>query len=790
MAAPGLVWAEPVQLSVPLRPGLSGRCAQCGIPCPCWDEGGPAVCAAAGLGTAAAAALRAAWPRSRGGPGAAVCGSPRCAAAHAACEADGPTVPNALAPDGSEHQGAAARAALRGRCAQCALPPQLAEGAVPLEALPAAVAAGLRADAATGSGGRLAAAVAAAASALPDAARAAPLLLCILPQRATELPHDCGAALSLQPATACAARPELLAALSAHRSDAPSVCLVRNAGGGAAPNAVNWLAAAEALAGRGCPGGGDCSWAMCAAERAAALGRAPVPVRLPCGCARCAAERELAASAAEAAQRILRRIRAPEPEAAAARRGAQGLAAAARERLASGAAPDEAAALLAAAVLQGARSAAGQQPAAGEGSAAAGAASLLAELCEGGALPIDSAAAEYPLLYAAAAWGGDAFAQYRLGAAALQGGGEGELQRWGLRGGAAEAAQWLSRAAAQRHGDAACLLAPLLLRGARGLPRDLARAARLLRRCGGEGAPDELQSLLQQCEAAAVAGAEWARQGHAITVWGAKEASAALRRACSVAPSVDPAWEAASPLPPMVLVTLTRNRPEVFAAAALPSARRQLYPPGLLRWVVMDDSDARRAAALRALLSDAPLGCRLVTAGGSIAQKRDAGCAEAECMLSEFSAAGRAGDGIIAMLDDDDLYHPYSSIVRAAAARASGGWAGCRSIANYCVPDGSGCVTSAPCPAEASLAFTSAFWRRRPFAAAAAASSETLRGWGEGAPFIAGREREGADLPWDWVIVSLVHGANVTGRAAELRRRWGPHPLLTGEPAGDAWAAG
>lgn len=192
----------------------------------------------------------------------------------------------------------------------------------------------------------------------------------------------------------------------------------------------------------------------------------------------------------------------------------------------------------------------------------------------------------------------------------------------------------------------------------------------------------------------------------------------------------------AVPDPPCVsIVTVTRDRPELFRNAVRCFEALE-YPRDKLEWVVVDDSAPGREAA-------APEYAKYHRVRGPL-------CIGAKRNL----AVSAASHDIVLFADDDDFYFPQSAMARVRALLASGArCVGVKDLLCYDAVHRRSAMLRGSTLSEASLAFYKSFWRDQPFPEVAA---------GEGELFLAGRQEQARAMPSCFVLIAVTHGKNVT----------------------------
>jgi glycosyltransferase involved in cell wall biosynthesis len=176
----------------------------------------------------------------------------------------------------------------------------------------------------------------------------------------------------------------------------------------------------------------------------------------------------------------------------------------------------------------------------------------------------------------------------------------------------------------------------------------------------------------------------------------------------------------------------------------------QKWPSKKLVWILVDDGSlAAEVATLKGIIEVVHV---IVPEPASIGLKRNRGILAAPADVTRF-----------VVMDDDDHYPPDSVGRRLPwISIAATGASYCSTLPMYDVTRYISAMNVPPltlAPAErvseASLAFTRAFWSARPF-------PEVSMAEGEG--FLAGREQEAVEIPPYGIMVSFIHGANVSGR--------------------------
>jgi hypothetical protein len=133
-------------------------------------------------------------------------------------------------------------------------------------------------------------------------------------------------------------------------------------------------------------------------------------------------------------------------------------------------------------------------------------------------------------------------------------------------------------------------------------------------------------------------------------------------------------------------------------------------------------------------------------------------------MACEAALARDPTIDLFVMMDDDDHYPKSSVLARATYQRLLG--VPCVYCARIQMYDCRRFISAMNVPplnlspaeriSEATLAFTSTFWKERGFPGGAMVA--------EGEGFVTGREEKTAEVPPEGIIVSFIHGGNSTSR--------------------------
>jgi hypothetical protein len=214
---------------------------------------------------------------------------------------------------------------------------------------------------------------------------------------------------------------------------------------------------------------------------------------------------------------------------------------------------------------------------------------------------------------------------------------------------------------------------------------------------------------------------------------------------------------AAADLPHVAIITLTHNRPQWWGNMARNILKCD-YPPEKLSWVIADDSDGmgRVDSQVAKFQSTHP---RIRVTYMSMPRRLPIGEKRNKAI-----AAAPAAAAVFVMMDDDDYYPAGSVAGRVAWLRALGvGCVYCSTLPMYDCGRYISAVNVPPLDispvervSEASLCFTREFFTGRGFPGAVNIA--------EGEGFLVDRLGSAAEIPPEGIIVSFIHGVNVTSR--------------------------
>jgi hypothetical protein len=208
------------------------------------------------------------------------------------------------------------------------------------------------------------------------------------------------------------------------------------------------------------------------------------------------------------------------------------------------------------------------------------------------------------------------------------------------------------------------------------------------------------------------------------------------------------------------ILTVTKNR-KAWWPNMVANVTGQKWPSKKLVWILVDDGSlAAEVATLKGIIEVIHV---VVPEPATIGLKRNRGVAAAPADVMRF-----------VVMDDDDHYPP-DSVGRRLPWIASASGASFSTAASYCstlpMYDATRYISAMNVPpltlrpaervSEASMAFTRAFWLARPF-------PEVSMAEGEG--FMTGREHEAVEIPPYGILVSFIHGANVSGRRVPVEQ--------------------
>jgi hypothetical protein len=197
------------------------------------------------------------------------------------------------------------------------------------------------------------------------------------------------------------------------------------------------------------------------------------------------------------------------------------------------------------------------------------------------------------------------------------------------------------------------------------------------------------------------------------------------------------------------ILTVTKDR-KAWWPNMVANVTGQKWPSAKLVWILVDDGSlAPEVATLKGIIEVVHV---VVPEPATIGLKRNRGVLAAPADVTRF-----------VVMDDDDHYPPES--VGRRLPWISGGRytaACCATLPMYDVTRYISAMNVPPLTlsaaervSEASMAFTRNFWLARPF-------PEVSMAEGEG--FLVGREHEAVEIPPYGILVSFIHGANVSGR--------------------------
>ena len=222
-------------------------------------------------------------------------------------------------------------------------------------------------------------------------------------------------------------------------------------------------------------------------------------------------------------------------------------------------------------------------------------------------------------------------------------------------------------------------------------------------------------------------------------------------------PAIIPYPTSIGELPNIAILTITRNRPRWFANMAK-NILSVDYPPEKMSWVIADDGDGdgRIDAQVMKFMSKHP---RIQTKYVSIAKRLTVGEKRNRACLSAPADAT-----VFVMMDDDDHYPAESVRYRIDwLLSTKSGCVYCATIPMYDCGRYISAINVPPLnlsPAErvseATLCFTRSFFHDGPFP-----SSATVA---EGEGFLVGREHQSVEIPPNGIVVSFIHGDNVSSR--------------------------
>ncbi len=198
---------------------------------------------------------------------------------------------------------------------------------------------------------------------------------------------------------------------------------------------------------------------------------------------------------------------------------------------------------------------------------------------------------------------------------------------------------------------------------------------------------------------------------------------------------------------PVTIVTITRNRPILFKMA-IRNFNLTKYPK--LEWVIVDDS-------IQSMQSDIPNSINKIKY--IHIPKND----EEKLSISDKRniAVEHASNNIIVHMDDDDYYYPDSVYARVKLL-ITNNRIDCVGISEYGVyhllNDYSFKINTKQL-SEASMCYYKSFWETRKF---------REHNKGEGVPFLKGRRSRVLTMPFQFCMIAITHGRNVTSKLREI----------------------
>lgn len=205
-------------------------------------------------------------------------------------------------------------------------------------------------------------------------------------------------------------------------------------------------------------------------------------------------------------------------------------------------------------------------------------------------------------------------------------------------------------------------------------------------------------------------------------------------------------------LPPVSIVTLTKNRKLVFNTAVF-CYMNFMYPRDKLEWIIVDDTDKIDEDITDVLPDKEKHNIRHVRLHKpmSISDKRNLGVS-----LSKYE--------LIMNMDDDDYYYPDTVLakVRALAKYPSKHVVVSCLLAIYNILNNTSQLVESKIPCvEASMMFRKSYWKTRMF---------HPHPFGEGFSMVYNAFDTIVDLPYMFNFISVTHYANVTGSTRNYKK--------------------
>lgn len=227
-------------------------------------------------------------------------------------------------------------------------------------------------------------------------------------------------------------------------------------------------------------------------------------------------------------------------------------------------------------------------------------------------------------------------------------------------------------------------------------------------------------------------------------------------------------------LPPISIITITRNRKHMFA---MPIRNFNLfkYPAELIEWIIVDDSDQ----ADQNLLDILPDDDRIIYLKISHpTNRKPTNLIQKKIIFRQIENnkslpldIGRKRNiGIqyahakyIAMMDDDDYYYPLSIYSRMAILLTYPKYqcVGVCDLDVYDIQNHTSARFESPYLSEASMMFTIDFWQARHF-------PELEHELGEGYGFTYGRRKQTVKMPSCFNLIAITHGQNFTSKRRQI----------------------
>ena len=202
-------------------------------------------------------------------------------------------------------------------------------------------------------------------------------------------------------------------------------------------------------------------------------------------------------------------------------------------------------------------------------------------------------------------------------------------------------------------------------------------------------------------------------------------------------------------MPKVSIITITQDRPILFQIVKRNISLLK-YPEDKIEWIIVDDSSEKNNEIAIMKLGKVHIKYFWLAEKQSISYKRNFGVQQ-------------ASNDIIAHMDDDDYYYPESLYSRVktllAYTKQNIECVGVSNYAIYHLINDYSFQMNTNNISEASMCYYRSFWESQKF-------HEDDRG--EGYPFLKNRRSRVITIGYQFCLVAITHGSNVTGRFRSL----------------------